>query len=166
MGCSLAVPLENSDVVANFPAVGRWVVTAFPPGWLFLVGLGIKQMMADGQTLPASVVLREDVLEAPDTLEIYIAKQARLIQQYLTAVKLAGPQLTAFHGAEEGQLLIARHSPEGYESMLQAQTYVRAGNWIGIVTLTTPEARLRAVRTDYDAFVRGLRIRGESHPSP
>jgi hypothetical protein len=35
---------------------------------------------------------------------------------------------------------------------------VRLGRWLGIVTLTTLEAQLKAVRADYEAFVKGLRI--------
>jgi hypothetical protein len=35
---------------------------------------------------------------------------------------------------------------------------VRLGIWVGIVTLTTLEAQLRAVRPDYEAFMKGLRI--------
>jgi hypothetical protein len=42
--------------------------------------------------------------------------------------------------------------------MLHVQTYVRLGKWSGIITLTTLEAQLMALRADYDAFVRGLRI--------
>jgi len=51
-----------------------------------------------------------------------------------------------------------RHTMDGAGDMLHAQTYVRAGVWVGIVTLTTLESQLSVVRTDYDAFVRGLRI--------
>jgi hypothetical protein len=42
--------------------------------------------------------------------------------------------------------------------MLHAQTYARLGNWVGIVTLTTLEAQLKAVRPDYEAFLKGLHI--------
>jgi hypothetical protein len=50
--------------------------------------------------------------------------------------------------------------------MLHAQTYVRSGLWIGIITLTTLEEQLRAVRPDYDAFVKGLRIREQRMNEP
>ena len=73
-------------------------------------------------------------------------------------MKFAGPQATSFAGAEEAQLLFVRHSADSAGNMLHAQTYVRLGIWVGIVTLTTLEAQLRAVRPDYEAFMKGLRI--------
>jgi hypothetical protein len=76
----------------------------------------------------------------------------------LKEAKFAGPQATAFAGADEAHLLFIRHSVDPVGSMLHAQTYVRLGDWVGIITLTTLEAQLRAVRPDYEAFVKGLRI--------
>jgi hypothetical protein len=61
-------------------------------------------------------------------------------------------------GAEEAYLFFVRHTVVAVGNMLHAQTYVRVGAWLGIVTLTTLEAQLKAVRPDYDAFVKGLRI--------
>ena len=63
-----------------------------------------------------------------------------------------------FPGAEEGYLFFVRHTPDGAGNMLHAQRYVRSGEWVGIITLTTLESQLPVVRHDYEAFVKGLRI--------
>jgi len=129
-----------------------------PAGWLYVSGFGIRQMTAAAGTIAASVGVGQDALASENGLGEYIEKQKKLIGNYLKETKFAGPQATAFAGADEAQLLFVRHRVEPAGNMLHAQTYVRLGNWVGIVTLTTLEAQLKAVRPDYEAFVKGLRI--------
>jgi hypothetical protein len=129
-----------------------------PAGWLYVAGFGIRQMTTAAGTIAASVGVGEDALASEDGLAEYIEKQKKLIGSYLKEAKFAGPQATAFAGADEAQLIFVRHSANSSGSMLHAQTYVRLGTWVGIVTLTTLESQLRAVRADYEAFMKGLRI--------
>jgi hypothetical protein len=84
----------------------------------------------------------------------------------LKEAKFAGPQATAFTGADEALLLFVRHNAPSVGSILHAQTYARVGHWLGIVTLTALEAKLQAVRPDYEAFVKGLRINPERASEP
>jgi hypothetical protein len=133
-------------------------VTATPHGWIYVMDFGIRQIVADSREIAANVALGQDVLETPDALAEYIQKQAKLIEAHLTESKTAGPQSMTFAGAEEAYLFFVRHRPSGVPDMLHAQTYVRVGLWVGIITLTTQEAQLKAVRPDYDTFVMGLRI--------
>lgn len=123
-----------------------------------MAGFGIRQMTMAAGTIAASVGVGQDTLSSESGLAEYIEKQKKLIGSHLKEAKFAGPQATAFAGADEAQLLFVRHSVDKAGSMLHAQTYVRLGDWVGIVTLTTLEAQLRAVRPDYEAFVKGLRI--------
>lgn len=118
-------------------------------------------MTMEAAPVGASVGLGQDSLISENGLAEYIEKQKRLIESHLSEAKFAGPQATSFTGAEEAQLLFVRHIVPSVGSMLHAQTYVRLGRWLGIVTLTTLETQLRAVRPDYDAFVKGLRISQE-----
>jgi hypothetical protein len=129
-----------------------------PAGWLYVAGFGIRQMPMAAETIVASVGVGQDTLNAESGLAEYIEKQKKLIGNHLKEAKFAGPQPTAFAGADEAQLLFVRHHVDTAGSMLHAQTYVRLGRWLGIVTLTTLEAQLKAVRADYEAFVKGLRI--------
>jgi hypothetical protein len=129
-----------------------------PPGWLYVAGFGMRQMTVAAGTIAASVGLGQDTLSSEGGLAEYIEKQKKLIEGQLKEAKFAGPQATAFAGADEAQLMFIRHSVESVGSMLHAQTYVRMGDWVGIITLTAVEAQLRAVRPDYEAFVKGLRI--------
>ena len=71
--------------------------------------------------------------------------------------KIAGPQPTAFPGSDEARLMLVRHTPPGIEPVIHVQTYVRIGTWVGIITLTSSEDQLRAVRPYSDQFQQGLR---------
>jgi hypothetical protein len=133
-------------------------VTAIPQGWTYVVDFGIRQMLPDPRMIAANVALGQDTLAAPDALAEYIKTQAKLIQSHLSEAKTAGPQPMTFAGTEEAYLFFVRHRPAGAPDMLHAQTYVRVGLWVGIITFTTPEAQLKSVRPDYDVFVKGLRI--------
>lgn len=123
-----------------------------------MAGFGIRQMTVAAGTIAASVGVGQDTLASEDGLAEYIEKQKKLIGNYLKEAKFAGPQATGFAGTDEAQLLFVRHSANSTGSMLHAQTYARLGNWVGIVTLTTLEAELKAVRPDYEAFLKGLHI--------
>ncbi len=125
---------------------------------MFVANFGIKQMVMDLQAVPANVSLGEDTLVAPDGLPAYIAAQGKLMEHHLAEPKMAGPQITPFQGADEAYLFFVRHTAGVSGKMLHAQSYVRAGTWVGIVTLTTLESQLMAVRPGYDSFLKGLRI--------
>ena len=132
-------------------------MTALPAGWMYVADFGMRQMAAPNM-IAANVALGQDGLKAEDALAEYIKAQARMIEGHLTEAKIAGPQPIAFAGADEASLLFVRHRRGEGVDMLHAQTYVRVGLWLGIVTLTTPEPQLRVVRPDYEAFMNGLRI--------
>lgn len=137
-----------------------------PGGWIYVVDFGIRQMIMAAGTKAASVGVGQDTLNTESGLSEYIEKQKKLIGNHLKEAKFAGPQATAFTGADEAHLLFVRHNVASTGSMLHAQTYVRLGHWLGIVTLTALEEQLRAVRADYEAFVKGLRISPERANEP
>ena len=137
-----------------------------PGGWIYVADFGIRQMTMAAGTIAASVGVGQDTLNVESGLPEYIEKQKKLIGSHLKEAKFAGPQATAFTGADEAHLLFVRHNVASAGSMLHAQTYVRLGLWLGIVTLTALEGQLRAVRADYEAFVKGLHIRPERASEP
>src|ERR1039458_10800863 len=96
-----------------------------PGGWLYVAGFGIRQMTAAAGAIAASVGVGQDTLASEDGLAEYIEKQKKLIGNYLKEAKFAGPQVIAFAGADEAQLLFVRHSANSAGSMLHAQTYAR-----------------------------------------
>lgn len=112
-------------------------------------------------SVSASVGLGQETLSSDSSLDEYIEKQKKMIVSHLKEATFAGPQAAAFPGADEARLLFVRHNATSVGSMLHAQTYVRLGRWLGIITLTVVEEQVRAVRPDYEAFVKGLHISPE-----
>jgi len=155
----LTQTVAQPGIAAQFPSIGRWTVTAMPSGWIYIAEFGIRQIKMDNRSVPASVGIGQDTLPSETGLGEYIEKQMKLIGGHLVEPKFAGPQPTAFPSADEAGLLFVRHNADSVGTILHAQTYVRSGLWLGIVTLTTLEEHLRTVRPDYDVFVKGLRIR-------
>lgn len=158
--------VPQSGTAAEYLAVGRWCVTAVPTGWLFVADFGIREATLDARTMSASVGVGQDSLSSGRGLSEYIQKQKELIGSYLKEAKFAGPQATAFKGADEALLLFVRHNSPSVGSVLHAQTYARVGRWLGIVTLTVLEAKLQTVRADHEAFVKGLQISQERTSQP
>lgn len=129
-----------------------------PGGWIYIANFGIRQMDRNVSAMVASVGLAQDNLEPGSGLAEYIEKQKKLVANTLKGAKSAGPQPTTFSGADEAQLFIVRHEMESVGTVIHVQSYVRFGLWLGIITLTALEAQLKAVRPDYEAFVKGLHI--------
>jgi hypothetical protein len=149
---------DNPGAASQFPSIGRWSVTAMPSGWIYVAEFGIRQMRTNVGSVAASVGVGQDTLPSESGLADYIEAQKKLMDGHLKEARFAGPQATAFPGADEASLLFVRHSVQPAGILLHAQTYARSGRWVGIITLTALETQLQAVRTDYEAFVKGLRI--------
>jgi hypothetical protein len=152
------VQCDLTRAMEQFETVGSWRITVLPKGWSHIADFGIRQDQPGSGSRPANVTLREDMLEGEDTLAIYIQAQAKLLGRYLNSPKMAGPQPTSFHQGDEAALFLVRHAPDETGPMLHAQTYIRLGRWVGIITLTTPESVLMTVRPDYDLLLKGLQI--------
>ena len=109
---------------------------------MLIADFGIRQITIDAKTIAPNVGLGEDRLGEDDTLAQYIEKQKKLIGGHLQKAKFAGPQVLPFPGTEEAYLFFVRHNLDAAVGMVHAQTYVRVENWLGIITLTTPETQL------------------------
>jgi hypothetical protein len=133
-------------------------MTVLPQGWAVIYGFGIRQAFPASQMILANVSLGQDDIASAEDFPAYVDSQVKMIQETLNVPKIAGPQPTAFPGADEACLLLVRHTPPGIEAVIHVQTYVRMGTWVGIITLTSSEDQLRTVRPYSDQFTQGLRV--------
>jgi hypothetical protein len=108
----------------------------------------------------------DDVLLAGDKLEPYVNVQMEILKGRYVGLGFAGPQKSTLYPADETMMLMIRHPPREGVSLLQVQTYVRLGTWLGIITLTTTERMLTSVRRDYEQFVASLKIAPPEAPGP
>ena len=136
--------------------IGRWIIPAIPFGWTWIPDFGV-QKRADG-VVPSNIYLREDQLLAGNQLALYIQAQITIMKSTFLDPVIAGPAPLAFPDAAEAAMLMLKHSSMHQVTVFQVQHYVRSGNWIGIATLTTLESELLKVRSDFDQFMKLLRI--------
>lgn len=141
-------------------SIGRWIITSAPAGWLFVPDFGLRHNIPD----PASnISIKEDVLLAGNKLQPYVDAQKIMLARTYDNPVFAGPQPAKLlaEQTDEIMLLLIRHQPMRGTSVLQVQTYVRCGTWLGIITLTTIDRLLAQVRPDYEQFVASLAIAAE-----
>ena len=144
--------------------MGRWEIASVPANWWFVPEFGLKHNTAEQ---PASnITVKDDVLLAGNRLEPYIRVQMEILKGRYEGLAFAGPQKSTLYEANETMLLMIRHPLREGVSLLQVQTYVRAGSWLGIITLTTTERMLTSVRRDYEQFVASLKIAPPEDPAP
>ena len=144
----------------NAARIGRWVISSVPANWFFVPDFGLRH----NSPYPTSnITVKDDVLLAGNRLEPYIQAQINILRRTYLDPAFAGPQPAALLKVEtdETMLLLIRHQPVNGTSVLQVQTYVRLGTWIGIITLTTVDQFVRHVRPDYERFMSLLNIAPE-----
>lgn len=142
--------------------MGRWVISSVPAGWFFEPGFGLRHNTPDQ---PASnITVKDDILLAGNKLEPYIRVQMEILKGRFAGCSFGGPGDSKLLSADESRMLLIRHQPANGLRVLQVQTYVRLGQWIGIVTLSTLEERLGTVRWDYEQFVSSLLIAPAQEP--
>ena len=137
--------------------IGRWVVSSAPANWFFVPGFGLRHNTPDPTS---NITVKDDVLLAGDKLEPYIEAQKIMLGRTYDQPAFAGPQPATLlaKDVDESMLLLIRHQPLRGTSVLQVQTYVRLGKWVGIITLTTVDRMLAQIRPEYEQFVASLTI--------
>ncbi len=144
----------------NAARIGRWLISSVPASWFFVPGFGLRH----NSPYPTSnITLKDDVLLAGNRLEPYIQAQITILRRTYLDPAFAGPQPAALLKVDvnETMLLLIRHQPVNGTRVMQVQTYVRLGAWLGIITLTTVEQSVRQVRPDYERFIASLMIAPE-----
>ncbi len=161
----MTLPVRSGDSRPVLARFGRWTLTSIPSGWQLQPGFGLRKAVP-GNAAP-NICLREDVLLAGRSLAPYVTTQQTLLRRALPAHSAAGPSAVPFSGVDEALLLLLKHPSEGdVPLILQAQTYVRSGLWIGIVTLTSTEAEMPAAKSEYRALLSTLKLASQpDHPS-
>lgn len=140
---------------SGYVRMGRWEVRSVPAGWFFVPDFGLRHA---GPPPISNITVKDDSLLGGDKLEPYIKVQMDILRRTFLDPVFSGPQPSSLTAGEETMLLLIRHQTAEGPRLLQVQTYVRERRWIGIITLTTTEAKLAELRPDYEWFVRSLGI--------
>ena len=159
-----------NEAPPNSARIGRWIISSVPASWFFVPDFGLRH----NSPYPTSnITVKDDVLLAGNRLEPYIQAQIGILRRTYLDPVFAGPKPVALLkiDVDETMMLLIRHQPVNGTSVMQVQTYVRLGAWIGIITLTTVDQFIRQVRPDYECFISLLTVAPEdtsqdSGPAP
>jgi hypothetical protein len=149
---------DGSRVSGSSPAcIGRWTFSLIPDGWEFAPEFGIRKL--EGGRQVANIRLSEDILPAGKLLAPYLVAQTMLFGRTFANPKIAGPSVITFAGTEEAALLFLKHGQlEDAPAVIQSQTYVRIGRWIGIITLTATARSFPSLKANYQSFAARLQV--------
>jgi len=132
-------------------SIGGWSFHKIPSGWQIQEGLGIQQDVKD--TFPSNIGAMEEPLGLGITLQQYVEAQTKMFREYLREPKIDAALPPNIPGSTENQALEVRYSTKDGPSIYLHRVYVRSGSVIGVLTLTTLEKDLSAVRPTYDSIL-------------
>ncbi len=135
-------------------AIGSWSFHRIPNGWQIQEGLGIQQDVKDA--FPASVGAMEEPLGPGITLPQYVEAQTKMFREYLREPKIDAALPPTIPGSAETVALEVRYSTKDGQSIYYHRVYARSGSVIGVLTLTTMEKDLRALRPVYDSVLSAI----------
>jgi hypothetical protein len=151
-----AMPDAGASMDAGNPSlrIGGWSLSVVPSGWELLEQQGVRRAGKD--VFPSNVVATEEELPQDKTLQQYIDSQVFLMDKIIPEVKHGAPARATIRGAAEAFALEVRFPSADGRPVVQRQVYARAGRSVGILTFTTLEKELPAIRHDFDSILDGV----------
>lgn len=136
------------------PAIGRWTFKAMPRGWEAVDGFGIRRREAG--FFPSEAMVAEDALKPGVTFDQYVQSQLDLVRLLVASPQIEAAWPAAIEGIEESKVFVVRYRTDEGRSFLQRQVYVRKGQLVGSLALTTIESESARLEPVFDQIVSGL----------
>jgi hypothetical protein len=157
------VSAEQPPAVRSQPSsplqFGSWSLGVVPLGWEAVPGHGIRD--ASEGAFPSSVVVGEDTLPSPTTLEQYIKAQLVIVETYLPEARHSEIRTQESGDADEAASLeIELPAPDGGTGVMR-QLYARFDAQVGVVTFTTLASELSRLEPIFESIRANLTFRGE-----
>jgi len=157
------VNAEQRPAVRSQPLqFGSWSLGAVPGGWEAVPGHGIRD--ASEGAFPSSVVVGEDTLPTPTTLEQYIEAQLVIVERYLPEARHSAVRMLDSGDADEAITLeIELPAPDGGTGVMR-QLYARFAQQVGVVTFTTLSRELSRLEPVFESIRAELTFLQEQRP--
>jgi hypothetical protein len=98
----------------------------------------------------------EEPLGPGITLPQYVEAQTKMFREYLREPKIDAALPPNIPGSAETVALEVRYSTKDGQSIYYHRVYARSGSVIGVLTLTTMEKDLSALRPVYDSVLSAI----------
>ncbi|MBP6874718.1 MAG: DcrB-related protein [Candidatus Eisenbacteria bacterium] len=144
--------------------IGGWLLPVVPKGWDLIESHGIRR--TGKGVFPSNASFTEEPLPGGKDLAGYVQDQVTALRGMIPEVEVAEQGPSTFPDSDEALQLVLRFGVEG-RPIVQRQVYVRRGDMIGILTLTTTEDDFKTVRDTFDRMRESVRYCPEpsSHAS-
>ena len=147
-----SVPVKK--VPSRSPAliIGGWSFAALPEGWAPQGEYGVNRCVEG--SFPSSAVVAEEPLSNIG-LQDYVEAQLSMLRQYLREPQIEAILPPRIRGAEESIAIGVRYKAKDGQAVFYHRVYVRVGRSVGVLTFTTLEGELAAIRPEFDLILSG-----------
>jgi pSer/pThr/pTyr-binding forkhead associated (FHA) protein len=142
--------------------IGSWAFQKIPNGWQIQEGFGIQQIVKGA--FPASIGATEEPLGPGLTLQHYVNAHIKMFSESLRDPKINVAVPLVIHGSEETVALEIHYAPKEGPSIFFRRDYARRGSLLGVLTLTTLEKDLPAIRPAYDSVLSTISFSHKEQP--
>jgi pSer/pThr/pTyr-binding forkhead associated (FHA) protein len=142
--------------------IGSWAFHRIPERWQIQEGLGIQQVIKDA--FPSSIGATEEPLGPGLTLQHYVNAHIKMLSESLRDPKINVAVPPVIHGSEETVALEIHYTPKEGPSIFFRRDYARRGSVLGVLTLTTLEKDLPAIRPAYDSVLSTISFSHKEKP--
>lgn len=133
--------------------IGSWSFAKVPDGWQAQGEFGIQRSEKDA--FPSNVLVAEEMLGLP-TLQRYVEAQVAMLRQYLREPRIEASLPPVIPGAEETVALDIRYATNDEQVICLRRIFARRARHVGVITLTTLEKDLDAIRPAVDVILTGV----------
>jgi predicted component of type VI protein secretion system len=147
-----AYPVKKASPAKPVLAMGGWSFAAVPEGWAAQGEYGVQRSVQD--SFPSNAVVAQEPLGSL-SLQDYVEAQVGMLRQYLREPQIEAVLPPRIGGAEETVAIEVRYKTKDGQAVFYCRVYARAGQLVGVLTFTTLEGELAALRREFDLILSG-----------
>ncbi|HKV24498.1 MAG TPA: FHA domain-containing protein [Candidatus Acidoferrum sp.] len=128
-------PEQSPRSIANFAiSVAGWAFPSAPQGWQLQEGFGLQRTAEE--EFPSSLSASEEFLGGI-SLRDFVESQLSTLRSYLREPRIEPAIPPRVEGADEAMAVDVRHSTKDGRELIYRRIFVRSGESVGVLTITT-----------------------------
>lgn len=135
---------------------GSWAIPAPPADWEVIPGHGIRHLAS--VSFPTNITFSEEAVIPGVSLARYIEHRREQILRNLGSPQIVGPAAYTANGTSDAMEMYVSFVTRNGQRALQRQIYLHRGTKVGVLTMTTAEEEMPAVRPVFDQTLAHMRF--------
>jgi pSer/pThr/pTyr-binding forkhead associated (FHA) protein len=149
-----ATPVPSALGVRQGTTIGSWTFRLIPDGWEAIEAYGIRSSIKGA--FPTEAMVTDDRMANGATFGQFVESQLSLVREFVANPQIEKTGPVSIEGANEVETFLVRYGTDDGRRFVQRQIYARAGERVGVVTLTTLESEWAKVRPVLDTIASSL----------